>query len=67
MKKKLKLSFSLVFRGSSCYFRVDYFHIADFHSVLISQVSVWKIEDGVKIYNITMVNTEMARGPLKLS
>ena len=55
-----------MFRGSSSHFRFDHFYIVDFHSALTTQVSVQKSEGWVKIYNVKMVKTEMARGPPKL-
>ena len=58
---------SIKFRGSSSHFRFDHFYSVDFHSALTSQVSVWKSEDWLKIYNVKMVKIEMVRGTSKLN
>ena len=57
---------STKFRGSSSHFRFDHFYIVDFHLALtFPDRDLWN-EGRVKIYNVKMVKTEMARGPLKL-
>ena len=58
---------SIKFRGSSSHFRFDHFYSVDFHSALTSQVSVWKSEGWLKIYNVKMVKIEMVRGTSKLN
>ena len=42
-----------------------HFYIVDFHSALNFQVSVWKSEGWVKIYNVKVSKTEMACAPPK--
>ena len=44
----------------------SHFRFDHFHSVLTSQVFVRKSEGWVKIYNVKMIKTGMARGPPKL-
>ena len=55
----IKTTFKFQFKGSSSHFRVD---IADFHSAWPNEA-----EKRLKIYNVKLVKTEMARGPLKLA
>ena len=57
---------STKFRGSSSHFRFDHFYIVDFHSALTFPDRDLRSEGWVKIYNVKMVKTEMARGPPKL-
>ena len=60
-------SLGVSFRGSSGHFCFDHFYIVDFHSALTThwQVSVGKSEGWVKIYNIKMVQMELACSPPK--
>ena len=57
---------STKFRGSSSHFCFDHFYIIDFHSDLAFRDRDLQSEGWVKIYNVKMVKTEMARGPPKL-
>ena len=57
---------STKFRGSSSHFRFDHFYNIDFHSALTFLDWDLRIKGWVKIYNVKMVKTEMARGPLWL-
>ena len=57
---------STKFRGSSSHFRFDHFYIVDFHSSLTFPDTDLRNEGRVKIYNVKMFKTEMARGPPKL-
>ena len=49
----------------TCHFRFGHFYIVDIHSALNFQVSVWKSEGWVNIYNVKMSKTEMACAPPK--
>ena len=57
---------STKFRGSSSHFRFDHFYIVYFHSAPTFLDWDLRSKGWVKIYNVKMVKTEMARGPPKL-
>ena len=57
---------STKFRGSSSHFRFDHFYNIDFHSALTFLDWDLRSKGWVKIYNVNMVKTKMARVPPKL-